>query len=177
MRSFKLQISVVLLLSQLQLAAQYQYILHIHGADRDSASIINGIGIKNSFPTRLECVAYVNQLPALLQTKGYATASIDSLVYDSADAYIVLYIGDRYQWTSLDITNVDPAVLNAIGWRDRMFDDKPIDYTQVSEWQEKILAYMENNGHPFAKIYIDSLQVEGGSVSGKLKLEKVPLYK
>jgi outer membrane protein assembly factor BamA len=176
MRNFKLQISVVLLLSQLHLAAQYQYILHIHGADRDSAAIINNIGVRNAFPTRMECVAYVTQLPATLQAKGYATASIDSLVFDSADAHIVLYIGERYQWSSLDITNIDPFVLNAIGWRDRMFNDKPIDYTQVTQWQEKILAWMENNGYPFAKVYVDSLQIDGGAISGKLRLEKGPLY-
>lgn len=176
MRNFKLQISVVLLLSQLHLAAQNQYILHIHGADRDSASIINDIGVKNTFPSKNDCIYYVNQLPTYLQAKGFVTASIDSLVIDSADAHIQLYIGERYQWAALDAKDVDPHVLVAVGWRDHLFKDQPFDFTQVTQWQEKILAYLENNGYPFAKVYLDSLQIDGGSVRGQLKLDKGLLY-
>jgi outer membrane protein assembly factor BamA len=177
MRNFKLQISVVLLLLHLHMAGQSQYILHIHGADRDSSFIVNDLAVKTSFPTRNDCIAYVNQLPAWLQAKGYVTASIDSLVYDTTFAHITLYAGNRYQWASLDTKNVDPDVLGAIGWRDRMFTDKPLDFVQVAQWQEKIVSYMENNGHPFAKVYIDSLQIEGDLVHGQLRLEKGPLYK
>lgn len=177
MRNFKLQISVVLLLLHLHMAGQNQYILHVQGSDKDSSFIINDLAVKTSFFNRNECIAYINQLPALLQAKGYVTASIDSFTYDSVSAHLVLYAGDRYQWAELDTKQVDPDVLGAVGWRDIMFTEKPLDFKQVAEWQEKILGYMENNGHPFAKIYIDSLQIEGESVRGQLRLEKGPLYK
>jgi outer membrane protein assembly factor BamA len=177
MRDLKLQISVVLLLLQLQMAAQFQYPLHIKGADKDSSFIITELGVKSSFANRYECITYVNQLPALLRTRGYVTASIDNLEYDSAFAHITLYIGDRYQWAELNAGNVDPGILSAIGWRARMFTDKPLDFAQVEQWQEKILTWLENNGHPFAKVYVDSLQIERESVRGQLRLEKGPLYK
>jgi hypothetical protein len=33
---------------------------------------------------------------------------------------------------------------------------------------------MENSGHPFAKVYLDSLQIENEKVWAQLKLEKGP---
>lgn len=119
------------------------------------------------------------------------TASLDSIFYDSSYSRVVLYVGDRYQWAQLDARQVDPAVLQAVGWRDRVFSDAPMDFSQVEEWQEKILAYLENNGYPFARVYLDSLQIENektgsamqqdsivtGRVRAQLKLEKGPPYK
>ncbi|MEI9946774.1 MAG: hypothetical protein WDN26_21455 [Chitinophagaceae bacterium] len=83
--------------------------------------------------------------------KGYVTASVDTIKYDSAFARLVLFVGNKYQWAELDTKNVDPAILDAIGWREKTFSDKPMDFGEVKEWQDKILTYMENNGHPFAK--------------------------
>ncbi|MEJ0103088.1 MAG: hypothetical protein WDO19_11235 [Bacteroidota bacterium] len=57
--------------------------------------------------------------------------------------------------------HVDADLLDAVGWRERQFTDKPMDFEQVKTWQEKILVYLENNGYPFAKVYLDSLQIEG----------------
>ena len=72
---------------------------------------------------------------------------------------------------------IDPSVLQAVGWRDKTFTDKPMDFLKVQQWQEKILNYMENNGHPFAKVYLDSLQMDNEKVWAQLKLEKGPLIK
>ena len=49
-----------------------------------------------------------------------------------------------------------------------------MDFSQVQQWQEKILNYLENNGHPFAKVYLDSLQLDNEKVSAQLKLDKGP---
>lgn len=178
MTKLGLQISaLVFLLIVNKLAGQSNYPLHIQGIDKDSAFIITKLGVKTAFTTRYDCVAYVNQLPQYLQEKGYVTASLDSILYDSAFARIVLYAGDRYEWAQLDASQIKPSVLQAIGWREKVFVDKPMDFLQVKQWQEKILSYMENNGHPFAKVYLDSLELSNEKVSAQLKLNEGPSYK
>ncbi|MEI9809739.1 MAG: POTRA domain-containing protein [Bacteroidota bacterium] len=69
------------------------------------------------------------------------------------------------------------SLLQAIGWREKMFSDKPMDFSEVQVWQDRILNYLENNGHPFAKVYLDSLQIDKEQVWAKLKVNKGPLYK
>jgi outer membrane protein assembly factor BamA len=179
----------VFLLTCLYSTAQKGYPLHVKAVDRDSSFLYNELKLTTAFNTRNDCVAFINQLPASLKTKGYVTASIDSIVYDSVSAKIVLYVGDKYQWAQLDTRKVDPGVLQAVGWRDRTFSGNPMDFAQVEEWQEKILTYMENNGYPFAKVYLDSFEVNNdigvmgidtvvsGRVSARLNLEKGPVYR
>lgn len=178
MTKLRRQISVLLfLLIGNNVIGQTNYLLHIRSIDKDSVFISSGLDLKTAFLTRNECVSYINQLPAYLQAKGYVTASLDSIHYDSAFARIVLYTGDKYEWTQLDASQIDPSVLQAIGWRDKVFAEKPMDFSQVQQWQEKILGYMENNGYPFSKVYLDSLQLDNEKIWAQLKLEKGPSYK
>ena len=178
MNKFRLQISVlVLLLLSIYTSAQKKYRLSISGVDKDSAQLVSELGLQTEFASQFVCIDYINKLPGLLQAKGYVTVSIDSLQYDSVAAKMVLFAGNRYLWAKLDAKNVEPVLLDAVGWREKLFSDKPMDFAQVKLWQEKILDYLENNGHPFAKVQLDSLQIENENVSALLNVNKGPLYK
>ena len=160
------------------LIAQDKYELKVTAVDKDSAFLSDSLGIPSSFASRTACIEYVNKMTSFLQSRGYATASIDSLVYDSASAHIVLFLGDPYHWAELNTQYLTPSLLSAVGWKKKDFDGRPIDFRNVSEWQEKILNYLENNGYPFAKIYLDSLQVmQDDKVSAQLRVEEGPLYR
>jgi outer membrane protein assembly factor BamA len=156
--------------------ARPDYFLYIRCTDKDPAFMAANLAIPAAFRSREECTRYIGQLPAYLQAKGYINASVDSVLYDTAFARVVLYIGDRYQWAAVDTRGIDPVVLAAVGWKEKLLTGKPVAFAQVGQWQEKILDYMENNGYPFAKVYLDSVQVSGEKVWAQLKLEQGPLY-
>ena len=178
MTKLRLQILVTaFLLICIKVAGQTGYPLFVSGVDRDSAFLVTSVGIKTSFDNRNECISYINDLPATLVAKGYVTASLDSILYDSSFAKIVLYLGERYQWAQLDAKHIDASILQSVGWREKIFTDKPMDFAQVQQWQEKVLNYLENNGYPFAKVYLDSLAIDSGKVRAQLKLDKGPSYK
>jgi outer membrane protein assembly factor BamA len=168
---------LLFLLLGLYSSAQNKYLLYVKGVDLDAAIFFSKTGLQTTFASSSACISYVNKLPGLLQAKGFVTASIDSLVYDSISARIVLFVGKLYQWAQLDAKSVEPSILDAIGWREKMFDKKPIDFTQVQIWQERILNHLENTGYPFARISLDSLQLEDDRVSALLHVKKGPLYK
>lgn len=178
MTTFRVQISVlVFLLLSIHLSAQDKYILRLKGVDKDSAVLASQLGIPGDFASRYACTEYINKLPGLLQLKGYVTASIDSLRYDSSFASMVLFAGQVYRWAQLEASGIDASLLDAVGWREKMFTDKPMNFQEVAQWQEKMLNYLENNGHPFAKVYLDSLQLEEEKVRAKLKINKGPAYR
>lgn len=178
MIKFRLQISVlVFLLPYLSSTAQTIYPLYISGADKDSAFIVSVTSIRTNFDSRSACIQYVNQLPSILQAKGYVTASVDSVSFDSTAARLTLFLGNVYRWAKLDAGSIDPSLLEAVGWRDRNFTGRPMDFVQVQQWQEKLLDQLENTGYPFARIFLDSLQIDHDSVFALLKAEKGPLYK
>ena len=158
-------------------AGAQTYPLLLRGVDRDSNAVRSLFNIPTGFNSQFECIGYINKLPTLMQARGFVTASLDSVIYDSAYARIVVYLGDKFEWAQLNTNKIDPAVLDAIGWREKIFTDKPMDFSQVGEWQNKILGYYENNGFPFARVYLDSLQIENEKVSAQLKVDKGPAYK
>lgn len=156
--------------------AQKNYPLHIRCVDDDSSFVINEVGVQNKFNSLQSCQVYINQLPGYLHTKGYTTAAIDSMRFDSLSASMVLYLGHQYAWNGVDVSGIDQSVLNAIGWRNNLFENKPMDLLQVNLWQDRLLSYMEKNGYPFAKIFIDSVQLQDNKMAARLNLEKGPLY-
>jgi outer membrane protein assembly factor BamA len=157
--------------------SQNNYELHIKAVDKDSVFLVNRVGLQTSFISRSATIDYINKLPSLLLAKGYVTSSLDSIQYDSSFARVVLFVGDEYQWLRLDTSRVDRSILEGIGWKEKIFAGKPMDIVQMHLWQERILNYLENNGYPFAKVYVDSLRIVDEKVSGILKVEKGPLYK
>lgn len=176
MRKLRLQISVlVLALQGLAGFAQSKYELLVRCADKDAA-VISQLGIPAHFSSRFTCTGYLSQLPGRLQARGYVTASLDSIRYDSTSAYLVLFLGEQYKWAKLDARSIEAPLLDAVGWRERMFTDKPMDFGQVQLWQQRMLNRLENTGYPFAKVYLDSIDLDNEKVSALLKVEKGPLY-
>ncbi|HYM93537.1 MAG TPA: hypothetical protein VET23_05310 [Chitinophagaceae bacterium] len=178
MTKLRLQISVLVFLLLFQkVTAQLTYNLYIHSLDKDSSFIASQLGLVTSFSSRSACVDYINKLPGLLQSKGYVTASIDSLHYDSTFARLTMFTGEAYQWATLDAKQVDISILDAAGWRKKMFANKPMDFVQIQSIEQKMQTYLENNGYPFARIYLDSLQLDNAKVSALLKVDKGPPYR
>ena len=156
---------------------QSTYLLNARSVDKTPAFLKNDVGLQTEFPTRALCIDYVNKLPSLLQTKGFVNASLDSIFFDTASAKLVLYLGQQYKWAHIDIASADPQVLSVSGWNAKLFSDKPINFDQLKGVQENMLIYLENNGYPFAKIFLDSISLNGDSVNASLMVDKGPFYK
>lgn len=177
MQKFQVQILLLFfILLALPGYGQSNYQLQIRCPDREATPFIAQTGLQTSFSSRFTCNEYVNQLQGLLQTKGYVTASLDSVRFDSLSASVVLFVGEQYKWASLDAGKVDPSLLDAVGWRAQQFREKPMNFTQLKEWQEKILNRLENTGYPFAKIWLDSIRLDQDRVDALLKVDKGPAY-
>ncbi len=178
MSKFKLQISVLALhLICLAASGQNNYDLLIKGVDKDPSFISSNLGLSTSFSSRIECAGYINKLPALLHTKGYLTASLDSIEYDSTFARVTLFLGSSYRWVKLDTKNIDPSLLAIGGWKEKTFEGRPVDFSRIEQMEKRMLDHFENNGYPFAKVFLDSVEIEGENVSARLNMEQGPPYK
>src|SRR6478735_7387719 len=100
MAKLKHLLTAILFLTQLCSHAQ-TYRMQYIGVDVDSSLLQQHAGLQSSFSSRLEASLYVNNLSSLLQSKGYITASVDSLQLDSASGRALVYLGDQYKWARL----------------------------------------------------------------------------
>lgn len=138
-------------------------------------SLQQKISLQKVFASQTEASLYVVQLPALLQSKGYITASVDSVQFDSLFCDVVIYLGEQYKWTRINTRQQDASILQFIKWPDK--PEGNIDFNTLPFWQKKILDYLEENGRPFGKVYLDSITINGNEVTALLKIEQGPLYK
>ena len=104
--------------------------------------------------------------------KAYLTASYDSLIIDSLKLKAYLSFGAQYKWAYLKNENVDEGVLSEIGFREKLYSNKPIYFKNVKRIQEKLITYYENNGYPFASVKLDSIVISVENISAKLRLTK-----
>lgn len=172
-----IRVIMVMLLSVLSFTLSAQYKINYKIVDKDSATIKGNAGLLIDFKTKPDAEEYLQKLPVNLATKGFVTASVDSLKIDSLSAYVELFLGAQYRWTSLTLDSADAVFLRNAGLNLPGTSNKASGYNAVSNLQQKILDYYENNGYPFANIQLDSIHIEDDRISGKLKVDKGPLYK
>lgn len=130
----------------------------------DSIPIKNLIAFKTNFKSKTLCSQYIQQIPSLLQAKGYATANIDAIIEKENDFTINLFVGKQWQWGKLELPNEIENLTT-------------LNKNQISTIPETILNYYENQGFPFAKLKFDSLYFsENNTINGRLQIDPGMVY-
>ncbi|MFT3825741.1 MAG: BamA/TamA family outer membrane protein [Chitinophagaceae bacterium] len=171
----KMWVLLAMLLLPATLLSQYR--LRIIPVDKDSVFLTNVLKLQTSFNNQFACAQYVSKLPAMLQSRGYDGASVDSVRYDSLSAVIELYVGEQTKWIQLHVDSADRPLIGMLVRTKKGTDIQAMSYQQVMDMQSALLDYFENNGYPFAKIELDSLQENNNALYARLKIDRGPLYK
>jgi hypothetical protein len=148
-------------------AAQKRYFLQVETSEnlmQDSLSRV----YSDSFS--LKAALFTWQQAAF--AKSFFEASVDKLERKDTIFKANLHLGKAYQWLYLDKGNVENYILSKVGFRQKMFEKKPLNILELKILQEKIVNYLENQGYPFTSIRLDSLDIQPFGVRGKLKLKK-----
>lgn len=156
--------------------AQKECSLLIKRVDSVEAST-NALALQTTFASKAKCITYVQQLPQLLMSKGYISASVDSVWEDSTSVSMLLFTGKKYTWDSLKIDEKDWSLLNSFGYNRSSFNNKPFDQQKVTILYRQLLDYFSNNGHPFTKIFLDSIILQNEAITAKLKINEGALYR
>ncbi|MGL6266741.1 MAG: POTRA domain-containing protein, partial [Chitinophagaceae bacterium] len=160
-----------------KVTAQDNYPLHYYFGGKDTLTAPQSLGLKTEFKNAGQCMAYISELKKSLQSKGYLTASVDSVAYDSLQARSWVYLGEIYRWASLKLPDENQKILSASGWNLKPDSGTIADFGKLEKSRDRLMAYMENNGYPFASVRLDSIQFDTDGVRAKLQIEKGPLYK
>ena len=151
---------------------EVQYIL----SGKDTLYKIQQFDLKTVFETKSLAEIYIAKLPAVILDKGFPASSLDSVFYDSARARVKIFLGEKYKWVKLSTDSIDQNVLDHIGWNEKQFDNKIIDFARLRSDQEKIIEYYENSGFPFAAVSLKNIEIKNDSIKAQLFVNKGPQY-
>ena len=177
MAKLKHLVAAIVFLTVCQALPAQGYKVFYKGVDVDSSVLKEKLSLKEDFISRTEANIYVGSLSSLIQSKGFITASVDSMWFDSASAIVQLYLGEQYKWAKVSSPPEYEEVFKTLQWPAEKWSGSPVDFKTLEAGQKRLLDHFEEQGHPFAKVYLDSVQLNGGEVSGVLKIDKGPLYK
>ncbi len=108
-----------------------------------------------------------------LANLGYLTGSLDSLVTAQTKNSAYFSAGETFTWANLIPGDIDEELLNRTGYRLNTLKGKPFHYGELVKMQEAALAAAENNGYPFAVVWLDSIEIkDNNSISAKLNVKK-----
>ena len=174
---FNARLSIILIVHLcISTYAVAQYQLRIDYVDKDSTFQPQALKLRTNFSSQFQCQEYINKLPELLNLKGYASASIDNIRYDTNFAQIQLYLGAQQNWVQLRTDSVEKAALDASGFNSKNFSNKPFNINQLGNIKKGLLNYYENNGYPFAAVFLDSIFLKDTAMAATLIVKKGPLY-
>ncbi len=152
------------------------YQLQLHFVDKDSAFNPQPLKLQTVFTNKALCNSYIQGLPTLLSSKGYPTASVDSIFEKETFATIHLFLGKQYQWIKLTPDGIEKAALDDSRFKEKDYAGKLLNIPQLLSLQQKVLNYYEKNGYPFAEIFLDSIRLDNDKMEALLRSRKGPLY-
>ena len=156
--------------------SQKTYTVQYIAAGKDTSSQIQQFNFKTIFDRRESAETYINRLPQMLLSRGFPTASVDSVLYDSTIAKVKLYIGAKYQWAQISTDSIEPYILENTGWSEKQFENKDIDFSRLRLQEQKIIEYFENSGYPFAAVSLNNIEIKDDKINAELQVTKGPLY-
>ncbi len=129
----------------------------------------------SSFTDSLSCFTQGKIEITKAIAQGFLTAGIDSVVATNGLHVVYISLGSKYRLIKLNPDNGEEEVLSRIGYRERLFAEKPFNPEEVKRIIEKILRYYENNGYPFATVSFDSVKINHDSITANLRVNKKQL--
>ena len=167
-------LSVLNSVAQAPKTAFYQ--LQLQFVDKDSSFNSQPLKLQTGFASRTLCNTYIQSLPTLLSSKGYPTASVDSIIEKENFTTIYLFLGKQYQWIKLTPDGIEKTAMDESRFREKDYAGKLLNIQQLLSLQQRVLNYYEKNGYPFAEIFLDSIRLDEEKMEALLRSRKGPLY-
>jgi outer membrane protein assembly factor BamA len=132
--------------------------------------------LQSQFNNTQQAKAYIVKLPNYMRSKGFIAASVDSVLYKKDTAVVQLYFGTYYTWANINVSSIPFETLLVNGW-DLNAQRGVFSFDKIVTIQNKLLQYYQEKGYPFAKIALDSVQINNDTISANLKVDTGFSYK
>jgi len=137
----------------------------------DSAAVQAAGIIPEQFPDLPEARAWLQKLVPAMQEEGYLAASIDSVEYGDYQIKAYVYAGHQYRWAKLSFSGIPAALWGEMGITEQEWAGRKLSPKRLAALTGKILNYSENNGYPFATVFLDDVQVKEEGIEARLQLD------
>lgn len=112
-----------------------------------------------------------------LIARGWLEASCDTIDVRGDTAHCHVHLGRPYRWASLRNRDVPGEIASAAHFRERLYATRPVSPRQLARLFEDLLAECEENGHPFARTWLDSVHHASDGLYARLRMDRGPFVR
>lgn len=161
---------ILLLMLAIASFSQSSYSLRWERMDGDSVNpkFIRNITLKDS----IEIIDSIRNQLLFAHNQGYLLASVDSIFLQDSVIIPKLFLGPQYEWLSIKNGNVADFFWSQSSFSNNKWKKSKINLTQIQEYQEKLRENYSNNGYPFSRNWLDSIQIIDGKLMAKVMVDK-----
>ncbi|OAQ40517.1 hypothetical protein A5893_06100 [Pedobacter psychrophilus] len=106
-----------------------------------------------------------------LKLKGYFNIELTDYHFNNETLSAQIITGKLYKGIYLENGNIPPDLIYQLGLKEQLRKEKPLELKGFQRFYSDILAYYENNGYPFASLYLDSLQAINDNFKAKIFIQ------
>lgn len=128
----------------------------------------NFSGDSTAIQTRLK------EMILALQNDGFLAAGIDSTYYDSVNAHAKLYVGKKFFWASLKVSELESELLDDL--KLRKDQHVAVNLSDFRNLKQDILSYYNSSGFPFAEVHLANFEIDDSLFYGDLNADKGDYY-
>ncbi len=105
---------------------------------------------------------------SVFQQAGFLLAYVSRMEQDSASTDIYVDQGEQFKWAELSAGNLPQQIQARVGFRPGRYNLSPVSPNRLRLLFERILRESEQSGFPYARIRLDSIELEGSEVSASI---------
>lgn len=149
------------------------YDVQVHSVDGQQMLLLHEANLPSKKLDAASTYSWLQELIPALQDKGYLTASIDSVAIEKEQYKAFVFLGLQYKWARISFNEqAEDALLKATIPKTQ-FEGHSLKPKQIAKLSERFLQWCENNGYPFAKVWLEQVSIDNdGGVSGRFILDK-----
>ncbi len=120
------------------------------------------------FTDSVAVIAQVDSLSNSFLANGYLLSEIESALWVNQKLSVYFKLNNQYQFARIENGNIEAQLLNKILSDKQKFRNKNFTVLEINRLRNSLIAWYENNGYPFAQVWLDSLSMAKNELSLKL---------
>lgn len=129
---------------------------------------VENVKLTNTYLDSTSVLQAVDEAVAEAQSGGYFLAEVKEIIWSDKKVFATIQLNDLYQLVKLENGNINPQILSASGYRDKLYANVPFNLRQLQQLFGALLRVYQNSGYPFASVGMDSITFSGAALSAGL---------
>ena len=171
-RSFYTAVLILGLSFSLFSKDDFKLTMHINDSTINLSNIKSLETPKTKFNNPKQRLSYLRSIRSELIASGYLGAYFMHEKMDSLLLETTLYPGFQYKVAQLGPGNINEGLLSKIGFREKLYANKPFNQLEVKKLIEKILVQYEDSGYPFASVAMENISISSDTISATLHVDR-----